>query len=694
MATPSPAFPAAVATDAQLMVANNLVLTGLLVGVNPANTILFVASTAGFVPNCLVSIDNEIIAIASIVSTPNPQLVVATGGRGFDGTTAASHSSGAKVSLFIDAWHHNALAAEVKAIEGFIGPNGQNLPGIGGFVTPVTAFTPQSPGGTLAPGNSVITLAPVPPGVNASDSHHYLYISGGTGTAEPVLITGGTAVAGAPSGTLIVNCASAHSGAWTIQSASGGLQEAIINAGITPSILGITGNITLYAPIACWPLGGSITIQGKGANGFTITRDTSMTSGDMFIMDVANQANFPWVTFQDIALNNNSHTQTGAAIHGVNIPYVGFVLFNCTISGGQYGIRVKNASLYCDNVTMYFAAPAGYKPVAGFFVEGTGTSPESTNIYLSNCSVIAYPRDAANQLRYGILDTGSDGILAMGISSGGDCALCFAPVAPDYVTNTRFDGFWTDGPNLYGVQTAGTGIIDGLAVANFYINGPTNATNTQSASLSLAGNVHSLAISDGKIQLSQHSAVLIGTGSTGQIYIENVQIKDCNQVNATGSPAILLFDNQAGVRLRNVDVTNSAGGFSDYGVEFADLADTVIEGCAFNLAAGRPSGIPILNTPASTLTNLVIANNRGVDDLIPTVATSATLPLPVNPTFNLVGTTGVTAVTGLWEGRKVAMITPDGAVTFTAGPTIGNTITSVQNVPLNGVVIGGKLYLK
>ena len=211
MATPSPAFPAAVATDAQLKVANNLVQTGLLVAVNAANTILFVNSTAGFVPNCLVSIDNEIIAIASVIPSPNPQLIVASGGRGFDGTTAASHSSGAKVSmLLIDAWHHNALAAEVKAIEAFMGPNGQNLTsgGQGIFYAASYDFAAQQPGGSLIVGSNIITLAPVPLGVNATDANHWLYISNGTGTPEAVKITGGTACAGASSGTVIVTFAS------------------------------------------------------------------------------------------------------------------------------------------------------------------------------------------------------------------------------------------------------------------------------------------------------------------------------------------------------------------------------------------------------------------------------------------------------------------------------------------------------
>jgi hypothetical protein len=267
MATPIPVFPAAVVTDTQLKVANNLIQTTLRVNIDGSNTILFVASTAGFTANCLISIDKEIIAIDSIVSGPNPALIVASGGRGFDGTSATTHAAGAKVSMFIDAWHHNVLSAEVKAIESFLGPNGQNIGGASVFLVSKTYdFAAQSPGGALIVGNNVITLSPVPKGVNGSDQSHYLYISGGTGTPEAVLITGGTAVSGAASGTVIVNCASAHSGAWTIASATAGIQEAVNQLPNGGMIVIPAGVSNVYA--ATTITGDYIEIRGVGAASF------------------------------------------------------------------------------------------------------------------------------------------------------------------------------------------------------------------------------------------------------------------------------------------------------------------------------------------------------------------------------------------------------------------------------------------
>jgi len=286
MSTPVAVFPAAVATDAQLKVANNLITTSLRVAIDASNTILFVNSTAGFPANCLVSIDKEIIAIQTIQTSPNPALIVISGGRGFDGTAAAAHSAGAKVALYIDAWHHNALAAEVKAIESALGPNLGNVTTMasGALDASKYNFTPQSPGGSLIAGSNVITLSPVPAGVNATNTNHWLYIGGGTGTAEAVQITGGSAVAGAASGTVIVTCTYAHSGAWTIATATGGITEAIWSLPANGGTINVPmGSYAIHAPIKR-RVNSTIWIRGAGQSTVTlaIASDFPLSANGVF----------------------------------------------------------------------------------------------------------------------------------------------------------------------------------------------------------------------------------------------------------------------------------------------------------------------------------------------------------------------------------------------------------------------------
>jgi hypothetical protein len=105
--------------------------------------------------------------------------------------------------------------------------------------------------------------------VNGFNVDYRVWISGGSGTAEAALVTGGSAVAGAASGTLIVTCANTHSGAWTISSASGGIQEAICTLPANGGVVIVAENVTLRTNVvksgkvqpSVWKLAG-VSISG------------------------------------------------------------------------------------------------------------------------------------------------------------------------------------------------------------------------------------------------------------------------------------------------------------------------------------------------------------------------------------------------------------------------------------------------
>jgi hypothetical protein len=84
------------------------------------------------------------------------------------------------------------------------------------------------------PGAKTISLASCAPGVTGSEPKYYVYISG-TGTAEAALVTGGTCAGNNVAGTLQFTTTNAHPAGYTVTSASGGLQEAIIAARFTPT---------------------------------------------------------------------------------------------------------------------------------------------------------------------------------------------------------------------------------------------------------------------------------------------------------------------------------------------------------------------------------------------------------------------------------------------------------------------------
>jgi len=125
----------------------------------------------------------------------------------------------------------------------YVAAAGKYQPKAGGGVTAgmqAVKYAPdfnwtQLPAADLsAAGAKTVSLAQCPSGVSASEPQYYVYIAG-TGTAEAVLVTGGTCSGNGQGGTLQFTTANTHSAGYTVGSASGGLQEALIATRFAPS---------------------------------------------------------------------------------------------------------------------------------------------------------------------------------------------------------------------------------------------------------------------------------------------------------------------------------------------------------------------------------------------------------------------------------------------------------------------------
>src|SRR5436309_5193719 len=93
----------------------------------------------------------------------------------------------------------------------------------------------QSPSADLStPGPQTVNLAACPAGVSGSEPQYYVYLAGAS-TAEPVLVTGGTCAGDGQAGSLQFTTANAHTAGYSIGSASGGLQEALVATRYAPT---------------------------------------------------------------------------------------------------------------------------------------------------------------------------------------------------------------------------------------------------------------------------------------------------------------------------------------------------------------------------------------------------------------------------------------------------------------------------
>jgi len=97
-----------------------------------------------------------------------------------------------------------------------------------------------------------------------------------------------------------------------------------------------------------------------------------------------------------------------------------------------------------------------------------------------------------------------------------------------------------------------------------------------------------------------------------------------------------------------------------------------------------------------SLTRVVLGPNQGVDDVIGSVASGATIAAPLNPMFEVTGTTPITNITGGWEGREITLIftnaAPAGVSVGTGAGAVARTQAAVQYQALPLVLYGTKWY--
>lgn len=122
-------YPVAVAGVADLFNAKDNARGSLLAAISAASLTFTLLSGEGpefAADNGLVSVDAEIIFYTSRTGDVFTTLAAPTG-RGFQGTAAAAHGTGAIVEHRPTAGYHNRIAAEIGAVESELGVNLLNV---------------------------------------------------------------------------------------------------------------------------------------------------------------------------------------------------------------------------------------------------------------------------------------------------------------------------------------------------------------------------------------------------------------------------------------------------------------------------------------------------------------------------------------------------------------------------------------
>ena len=642
---PSAAYPGRIATNSDLIVAVDRQQTSLALPLGSSDTSMTVTNPAAVVAFGLLSIDNELVQ-----TTGAPVGNIVPIARGFDGTLPAIHLAGAIVSGYVTAWHHNALVAEIEAIESTLGPNLSRIPSAPFLSSSAFNFPAQSPGGNLTVGANVVTLSPVPPGVNGTDANHYLYISAGTGTPEAALITGGTAVAGAPSGTVIVTCANTHSGAWTIQSATSGIQEAVVNGPSGSMIFLPAAFLNIYGPINVPCCG--YTLVGQDRYGSALVRQFTGAQ-TMLTLNSSNIYNVNFMMGAGLMSTGSFLTVSGSN------QYVGRLRFtdSSTTNCSDTLIVVDGAfMLVMDSIAIFTSTTNGIvwrNRSQGFLSNVTSTSGAP------NQTVINWQDGYIDGNLWVLQGTGSNSI-----------GIKIAPGAGGLASECTIDHVTLDSFEIGLFATAGSGSIDSIIFSNFRVGGQAFAA------VFTGPNINDIILHDWSIGVTAANTAQQIRIDSGQGYsLDTVNI--INGTGANGYSGIVV--SSGGVATAGLSIHNCRVGYLENGTP-----DTA--GCTNGIwiAASASDRISVTDNQLGGATPLLTqatgthqwyADNQGVDDIPPAINSAATIDLPPAGGFVLNGGTGVGTITSKKSAGSKWSFTVGASTAFTASPTIGNTIT-------------------
>lgn len=256
-------------------------------------------------------------------------------------------------------------------------------------------------------GVKLLGLRQCPLGVAGSDANHYLYISGGSGTAEVVLITGGTCVYNGAAGTIQFTTANTHTGAWTITSATAGMQEAHNMMSNGQRMVIDPGINNVYAPVRVTK---AIEFTGNDAYGVVGAVISPQTPGQtVFHVYSVSSANFNHFYVKYPTLQTSGRVFDLEGTFSTDISYVGtendWDSVYMTNSSGDFIDHCRFGYFGHNAITSYTAVPDSGGPVITNNNFGGPTSSNAAVVHLSGGGLIMTGNGIHSNSLYGYYGT-------------------------------------------------------------------------------------------------------------------------------------------------------------------------------------------------------------------------------------------------------------------------------------------------
>lgn len=506
---------------------------------------------------------------------------VAGGGRNGNGYDLDSNGSVAVVRL-TDTYSGKALMVFADGLDFVTQAQGVTpLPGAGS----IAQFGVTTSGGTMTGGSSTTaTLTPVPLGVNGADVGHRIYISGGTGTAEAVLITGGTAVSGASSGTLTFTPANSHSGAWKLGSATDGVAEVIYaaaGAGNAEVCLA-GGGYTFHAKLTTPPYAnGNITLRGSGIATTYIARAQDYPTGDLIYFEPTGSG----INIRDLDIQNGGvgtliNNTSGAAIHFKNAGTVASLIENVRVINGYQGIYLEDSSqvtiAHCWYVQTAAYWTAAYPSQDGILITGTVTANKIINF---ECIGLL---STGNQTANGIHIQGSDGLVIIGGGLTSQVGINIDGQGSARMANITIIGVIIDDTKLFGIAIngtppSGTGVAisaHGCKIAAYASN-----VNGSYGVAVLSNGYDFLDFGDNHISGYKYGGYYLSGSTSTAVTVNGGQLIGNGDIGGSPAGCGMVLVGATGLMISAVRATNQSGRAQQYGIAINGACTGLIAVC-------------------------------------------------------------------------------------------------------------------
>jgi hypothetical protein len=423
-----------------------------------------------------------------------------------------------------------------------------------------------------------------------------------------------------------------------------------------------------------------ITIRGAGMGNTALIRATAYVAGDIFYATTLANPFSGWLTIKDLSIinGNGANNTSGAAIH-INARDC-VTLENIFIYDGFLGVYTNGGCGYLHYTNVIYFQSSTYATTYGVSDAGFRFEDTISASFMLNCFAGGQNVTTANVVQGGLIIRGADGLQITNSAFSGRYGIILSGGDGTNIDDVYFSNCVVDGCRNVGVYLQGNNapnVYTNIRFVGCHIN-PRIDSAQNTVGVLIEGDCDYVQFIGGNINESGIEGVAISNVNSylgvprESIKFNGVDITGNNRNSVAGGPNVRFNTGVTGVSMTDCEIFNRPGSIGDafYAIAFeGSNSDIRVIDCKL-----MPNTTAPLFFGGTAPTELIIKDNMGLNNVVDTVASAATITvLGKSDIIHITGTTTIDTINGGWIGRTVLFYVTDGAVTFSAA---GNNAVS------------------